>query len=54
MLVASIIWLYRGGEDKTWMSGLPRSWHAADAIVAMRDAGFFGDWALLISLYPGW
>ena len=32
MMVATIIWLYRGEPDKTWLSRLPSTWHAADAI----------------------
>jgi hypothetical protein len=54
MLVASLLWLYRGGEDKTWMARLPKAWHAVDALVALRAAGLLEDWAKLVALYPGW
>jgi hypothetical protein len=54
MLIASVLWLYRGGNDKTWMARLPKAWHAADALVALRAAGLIEDWAKLVALYPGW
>lgn len=54
MLVASILWLYHGSDDTLWMSGLRRSWHAADAISALVEAGLFRDWVRLAALYPGW
>jgi hypothetical protein len=54
MLIASVLWLYRGGQDKTWMARLPKAWHAADAFVALRSAGLLEDWAKLVALYPGW
>jgi hypothetical protein len=53
MLVATVMWLYRG-RDKTWMQRLPCSWHAADSIVALKDAGSLRDWCKLVALYPGW
>lgn len=54
MMVASLVWLYRGGEDRIWLTRVPKSWHAADAIVALRRAGLLEDWARLVALYPGW
>src|SRR5262249_57109774 len=29
MMVATIIWLYRGEQDKTWLVRLPSTWHPA-------------------------
>jgi hypothetical protein len=54
MLVASIMWLYRGGEDKTWLVNVPCAWLAADAIPALKNAGLLEDWGRLVALYPGW
>ena len=54
MMVATIIWLYRGGADKTWLARLPSTWHAADAVAAMMSAGALRDWGRLVALYPGW
>jgi hypothetical protein len=54
MLVATIIWLYRGGADKTWLTRLPSTWHAADAVAALQEAGALRDWGRLVALYPGW
>jgi hypothetical protein len=54
MLVATVIWLYRGRRDKTWMQRLPCSWHSADSIVVLKDAGSLRDWCKLVALYPGW
>ena len=54
MMVATIIWLYRGEPDKTWLARLPSTWHAADAIAALVEAGALRDWGRLVALYPGW
>jgi hypothetical protein len=54
MLVASILWLYHGSDDTLWMTGIRRSWHAADAISTLVEAGLFRDWVRLVALYPGW
>jgi len=54
MLVATIIWLYRGGPDKIWLARLPSAWHAADAVAALRNAEALRDWGRLVALYPGW
>ena len=54
MMVATIIWLYRGEPDKTWLARLPSTWHAADAIVALVEDGALRDWGRLVALYPGW
>src|SRR5262245_49274675 len=52
MMVATIIWLYRGEPDKTWLARLPSTWHAADAIAALLEAGALRDWGRLVALYP--
>jgi hypothetical protein len=39
MMVTTIISLYRGEADKTWLARLPSAWHAADAIAALLEAG---------------
>jgi hypothetical protein len=54
MMVATIITLYRGEPDKTWLSRLPNTWHAADAVAALQEAGLLRDWGRLVALYPGW
>ena len=54
MLVASIIWLYRGGKDNIWLRRVPCTWHASDAIVCMESKNVLIDWARLFALYPGW
>ena len=54
MMVATIIWLYRGEPDKTWLARLPSTWHAADAVAALVEAGALRDWGRLVALYPGW
>jgi hypothetical protein len=53
-MVATILCLYRGEADKLWLARLPSNWHAADAVVALNDAGALRDWGRLIALYPGW
>ena len=54
MMVATIITLYRGEPDKTWLSRLPNTWHAADAVAVLLEAGALRDWGRLVALYPGW
>lgn len=54
IMAATIMWLYRGGADKTWMERLPRAWHAADAIDILKLGDALRDWARLVALYPGW
>ena len=54
MMVATIIWLYRGEPDKTWLARLPSTWHAADAVAALVEAGALRDWSRFVALYPGW
>jgi hypothetical protein len=54
MMVATIIWLYRGGPDKTWLNRLPCKWYATDAVLALGFAGMGPDWGKLVALYPGW
>lgn len=54
MMVATIMTLYRGRKDDTWMVRVPCRWAAADAIVALNAAGYLKDWGGLLALYPGW
>ena len=53
LLVASIVRLYNSNE-KLWLMRVPKAWHAADGLRALRDAGVLADWARLVALYPGW
>lgn len=54
MIAATIVWLYRGGQDTIWLRRVAVVWPAADAIAVLRDAGALADWGLLVALYPGW
>ena len=55
MLVATIIWLYRGSRnDGPWMTGLQRSWKAVYGILELDAAGMLEDWGELVARYPGW
>jgi hypothetical protein len=54
LMVATVLQLYRQGEDKLWMVRVPKTWHAAEGIAALQEAGFLADWARLYALYPGW
>jgi hypothetical protein len=54
IMVATIICLYRGDADKLWLSRTPSTWHAADAVAALVEAGALRDWGRLVALYPGW
>ncbi|WP_224705114.1 hypothetical protein [Devosia aquimaris] len=54
MLLASILWLYSGGDRSDWMKGLSRSWRAVDAIAVLHSNRMLVDWARLTAMYPGW
>ncbi|QNM95453.1 hypothetical protein [Chitinimonas koreensis] len=54
LMVATVLQLYRQGPDKHWMVRVPKTWHAAEGVQALRAAGFLADWARLVALYPGW
>jgi hypothetical protein len=54
MMAATIVWLYRGAPDKTWLTRVPCAWHGAEAIQILKSAGALADWAKLVALYPGW
>lgn len=54
MLLASIIWLYSGGDRSVWLKGLSRRWPAVDAITVLRSNNMLVDWGRLIAMYPGW
>ena len=44
MMLATIIWLYRGSADKIWLGRLPSNWRAADAVPELLEAA--------ASIYP--
>lgn len=54
IMVATVMWLYRGTDDKTWLNRVPRRWPAVGAIQELRSAGLVVEWAKLVALYPGW
>lgn len=54
ILAATILWLYCGEHDETWIKGLQYRWHAADAVDTLKSAGCLADWGKLVALYPGW
>lgn len=54
LMVATILQLYRQGDDPYWMVRVPKNWHASEGITTLRDHGALEDWARLYALYPGW
>ncbi len=54
LMVATILQLYRQGEDRVWMVRVPKKWLAADGIAELQEQGMLADWARLFALYPGW
>jgi hypothetical protein len=54
IMVATIVWLYRGGPDDLWLKRMPCHWHAAEAIAVLNQTGAIADWGRLVALYPGW
>jgi hypothetical protein len=54
MIVATIIWLYQGGPDSTWLRRVPCTWRAIEALQYLHDSGDLKAWVGLLVTYPGW
>lgn len=54
LMVATILQLYRQGDDPYWMVRVPKKWDAAEGIETLHTNGALGDWGKLMVLYPGW
>ena len=54
LLVATVLQLYRQGDDRYWMVRVPKKWSAAQGIEILHNQGALADWARLYALYPGW
>lgn len=54
LMTATVLQLYRQGDDPYWMVRVPKKWHASEGISILYDAGALPDWARLYALYPGW
>lgn len=54
LMVATVLQLYRQGNDPYWMVRVPKKWHAAEGIEILHAQGALADWARLYALYPGW
>lgn len=54
LMVATILQLYRQGDDPYWMVRVPKKWHASEGVEILHASGALQDWARLYALYPGW
>jgi hypothetical protein len=54
IMAATVLTLYRGMVDKTWLHRQPHGWHAADAVAILKGKALLRDWGKLVALYPGW
>lgn len=55
LMVATVLQLYRQGDDPYWMVRVPKKWHASEGIAVLHGhGGALVDWARLYALYPGW
>lgn len=54
LFVATVLQLYKSGDDPYWMVRVPKNWHAAEGVEILRDQGVLADWGRLYALYPGW
>lgn len=54
LMVATVLQLYKSGEDRFWMVRVPKKWHAEAGLEVLRANGALKDWARLYALYPGW
>lgn len=54
LMVATVLQLYRQGDDPYWIVRVPKKWTAAEGIEILQASGALQDWARLYALYPGW
>lgn len=54
LMVATVLQLYRQGDDPYWMVRVPKKWSAAEGIEILHAHGALEDWARLYALYSGW
>jgi len=54
MMVATIVWLYRGCKDSIWLRRVPVAWGVVEAVTSLRSEGLLLDWGVLLARYPGW
>lgn len=54
LMTATVLQLYKQGEDKDWMVRVKKDWHAAEAIEILRAEAALEDWGRLYALYSGW
>lgn len=54
LMAATVLQLYKQGEDKHWMVRVKKDWHASEAIEILRAEGALADWGRLYALYSGW
>ena len=54
LMVATVLQLYRQGDDPYWMVRVPKKWSASEGIEILHAQGALADWARLYALYPGW
>lgn len=54
LMVASVLQLYRQGDDRYWMVRVPKKWRASEGIEILQANNALADWARLYALYPGW
>jgi hypothetical protein len=54
LMAATVLQLYKQGEDKHWMVRVKKDWHASEGIGILRAEGALEDWGRLYALYSGW
>ncbi|TJY57196.1 hypothetical protein E4T66_17455 [Sinimarinibacterium sp. CAU 1509] len=54
VMTATVLQLYRQGEDKHWMVRVPKGWHASEGIEILQAADALEDWGGLCATYAGW
>jgi hypothetical protein len=54
IMASTLMTLYRGEVDRTWLKHVEKSWLVGDAIDTLRHADALQDWGRLVVLYPGW
>jgi hypothetical protein len=47
LMVATILQLYRQGDDPYWMVRVPKRWHASEGVEILKKEGALQDWAQL-------
>lgn len=54
IILATIVWLYRGGSDSVWLRRVPINWTVEQGVKILQEKQALSDWGALISKWVHW